>query len=317
MATDHIRCRCAGARRAARGAAPRAGRCCRARTARGDIISSLPSCPPPRASNCRRGCSRNTRKKRRSFSSTSSGDLVVTEDRFEEVGLSFGGIPERLVVPFSSIKSFRPFGAVRPAIRALRYGARGTGNQPADRPCPLGVDRSGAFRRKSGRGRPSRAKAPKSCSWTASARNRRARHPRAIGWTHRRATCSSRLPVACATDMIDGSTDRILAATPATRTETDGFGPIQVPADRYWGAQTERSRQKHSASAMTGCRLRNPFMPSAWSSLRLPKPTASLSLLDQRRAAPSSAPRAGDQRTASTISFRWWCGRPVPAPNRT
>ena len=32
-------------------------------------------------------------------------DLVVTEDRFE-VGLSFGGVPERLVVPFASIKSF-------------------------------------------------------------------------------------------------------------------------------------------------------------------------------------------------------------------
>jgi fumarate hydratase class II len=29
----------------------------------------------------------------------------------------------------------------------------------------------------------------------------------------------------------------------ATRTETDSFGPIDVPADRYWGAQTERSRQ--------------------------------------------------------------------------
>ena len=27
----------------------------------------------------------------------------------------------------------------------------------------------------------------------------------------------------------------------ATRTETDSFGPLQVPADRYWGAQTERS----------------------------------------------------------------------------
>src|SRR5262249_48517303 len=26
-----------------------------------------------------------------------------------------------------------------------------------------------------------------------------------------------------------------------TRTETDSFGPIQVPADRYWGAQTQRS----------------------------------------------------------------------------
>jgi fumarate hydratase class II len=29
----------------------------------------------------------------------------------------------------------------------------------------------------------------------------------------------------------------------ATRSETDSFGPIEVPADRYWGAQTERSRQ--------------------------------------------------------------------------
>ncbi|MGY4622311.1 SspB family protein [Bradyrhizobium sp. USDA 4486] len=32
-------------------------------------------------------------------------DLTVLEDRFE-VGLSFGGIPERLVVPFCAIKSF-------------------------------------------------------------------------------------------------------------------------------------------------------------------------------------------------------------------
>ena len=27
----------------------------------------------------------------------------------------------------------------------------------------------------------------------------------------------------------------------ATRIETDSFGPIEVDADRYWGAQTERS----------------------------------------------------------------------------
>jgi len=27
----------------------------------------------------------------------------------------------------------------------------------------------------------------------------------------------------------------------ATRTETDTFGPLEVPADRYWGAQTQRS----------------------------------------------------------------------------
>ena len=30
---------------------------------------------------------------------------------------------------------------------------------------------------------------------------------------------------------------------PPTRTEIDAFGAIVVPADRYWGAQTERSRQ--------------------------------------------------------------------------
>jgi fumarate hydratase, class II len=45
------------------------------------------------------------------------------------------------------------------------------------------------------------------------------------------------------------ATDMIMArSTPSsrphpTRTETDSFGPIDVPADRYWGAQTERSRQ--------------------------------------------------------------------------
>ncbi|MGY4292745.1 fumarate hydratase class II [Bradyrhizobium sp. i1.4.4] len=38
-------------------------------------------------------------------------------------------------------------------------------------------------------------------------------------------------------------TARSKTARPASRTETDSFGPIEVPADRYWGAQTERSRQ--------------------------------------------------------------------------
>jgi len=45
------------------------------------------------------------------------------------------------------------------------------------------------------------------------------------------------------------ATDMIMArSTPSSRphparTETDSFGPIDVPADRYWGAQTERSRR--------------------------------------------------------------------------
>ncbi len=35
----------------------------------------------------------------------------------------------------------------------------------------------------------------------------------------------------------------------STRTESDSFGPIEVPADRYWGAQTERSRQNFRIGA--------------------------------------------------------------------
>ena len=55
-------------------------------------------------------------------------DLVVTEDGFE-VGLSFGGVPERLAVPFTAIKAF-----VDPSVQfALQFeeiketGAAGTG----------------------------------------------------------------------------------------------------------------------------------------------------------------------------------------------
>lgn len=44
---------------------------------------------------------------------------------------------------------------------------------------------------------------------------------------------------------IANTTSRTFAATTArmasTRTESDAFGEIQVPGDKYWGAQTERS----------------------------------------------------------------------------
>ncbi|WP_341903099.1 class II fumarate hydratase [Polaromonas sp. YR568] len=36
--------------------------------------------------------------------------------------------------------------------------------------------------------------------------------------------------------------------TPSTRTERDTFGPIQVPSDRLWGAQTQRSLQNFDIS---------------------------------------------------------------------
>ena len=38
-------------------------------------------------------------------------------------------------------------------------------------------------------------------------------------------------------------------SAPDMRMETDSFGPMEVPADRYWGAQTERSRRNFRIGA--------------------------------------------------------------------
>src|SRR3984885_3785362 len=68
----------------------------------------------------------------------------------------------------------------------------------------------------------------------------------------------------------------------ATRTETDSFGPIEVAADRYWGAQTERSRQNfrigHDRMPMPIIRALGVVKLAAAETNR------DLKLLDQRRA---------------------------------
>src|SRR6187549_700046 len=60
-------------------------------------------------------------------------DLVVTEDRFE-VGLSFGGIPERLVVPFAL--QFEPSEAVTEAPAAKLPAAPAPSALPVAAPEP-------------------------------------------------------------------------------------------------------------------------------------------------------------------------------------
>src|SRR6195256_1348033 len=68
----------------------------------------------------------------------------------------------------------------------------------------------------------------------------------------------------------------------STRTETDSFGPIDVAADRYWGAQTERSRQNF--------RIGHDRMPIeivralAIVKLAAAETNRELGLIDQRRA---------------------------------
>ncbi|MEA2894531.1 MAG: fumarate hydratase, class [Bradyrhizobium sp.] len=75
---------------------------------------------------------------------------------------------------------------------------------------------------------------------------------------------------------------RSTKTTNPTRTETDSFGPIEVAADRYWGAQTERSRQNF--------RIGNDRMPMpiiralAIVKLAAAQTNRELGLLDRRRA---------------------------------
>jgi fumarate hydratase class II len=97
-----------------------------------------------------------------------------------------------------------------------------------------------------------------------------------------------------------------------TRTESDTFGPIEVPAEAYWGAQTQRSRENFRIGEE---RMPLPLIRA----LGLVKRAAaevnqSLGILDAKRA---KAIIAAAQEVNSTISFRWSCGRPVQARRPT
>src|SRR3982075_3549412 len=68
----------------------------------------------------------------------------------------------------------------------------------------------------------------------------------------------------------------------STRTETDSFGPIEVPADRYWGAQTQRSRQNFR---IVHDRMPMPIIHALGIvKLASAESNRELGLLDQRRA---------------------------------
>ena len=67
-----------------------------------------------------------------------------------------------------------------------------------------------------------------------------------------------------------------------SRTEIDTFGPIEVPADRYWGAQTERSKHNFKIGVE---RMPMPIVRAmAIVKLASAQTNLELGLLDQRRA---------------------------------
>ena len=99
-------------------------------------------------------------------------DLVVTEDRFE-VGLSFGGIPERLVVPFAAIKSFLDpsvqFGLqFEPSEAVPKRRRQSSPPFPLPPPCPSPRRHRPPRARMS---RKRRARARKWCGWIVFARS--------------------------------------------------------------------------------------------------------------------------------------------------
>src|SRR5215831_16544542 len=98
-------------------------------------------------------------------------------------------------------------------------------------------------------------------------------------------------------DTRDPMAKRRSKAGTATRTETDTFGEIEVPADRYWGAQTERSRRNFRIGAE---RMPLPLIRA----LAIVKRVAAevnheLRLLDRRRA--QAIIRAADEVIAGKL----------------
>ena len=105
-------------------------------------------------------------------------------------------------------------------------------------------------------------------------------------------------------------------SAPETRTETDTFGPIEVAADRYWGAQAQRSlgnfkigweKQPLSVVRALGIVKR----AAAEANMELKRLDPDIGKRDRRG-------RAGShRRQARTIISRWSSGRPARARSPT
>jgi fumarate hydratase class II len=93
-----------------------------------------------------------------------------------------------------------------------------------------------------------------------------------------------------------------------TRTESDAFGPLEIPADKFWGAQTERS--------LHNFRIGSERMPiELVHALSLIKRAAVPSTASAQEQLPSW--RTTSPMASSTTTSRCWSGKPAPAHRRT
>ena len=102
-----------------------------------------------------------------------------------------------------------------------------------------------------------------------------------------------------------------------TRSESDSFGPIDVPGDSYWGAQTQRSIQNFPFGPREAMPVEIVhalgFVKQAAARVNARIGGLDAELAEAIQAAAGEV-AAGD---ASTTSSRWSSGRPDRAPSPT
>ncbi len=105
-------------------------------------------------------------------------------------------------------------------------------------------------------------------------------------------------------------------ADKTTRVERDSFGPIEVPAERLWGAQTQRSLgyfafgdQRMPLAVLHALALIKKAAARVNNRIGdLPPDVARLIRTGRRRSCCTAS---------TTTSFRWWSGRPAAARRAT
>lgn len=100
-----------------------------------------------------------------------------------------------------------------------------------------------------------------------------------------------------------------------TRVETDSMGPVEVPADKYYGAQTMRSRMNFRIGAE---QMPTEIIRAFGILKKQPRLRTTSSATSMRRfAISSSAPRTRSSRGSWTTTFRSSSGRRAPEPSPT
>ena len=288
------------------------------RACRASIISRSPLRPRRPACGCPIACARNIREAMTIVLQHQFWDLSVDDDGFE-VGLSFGGVPERLACRStpsrrSTIRRCNSVFSSRPS--KPRQRRRRDGTKPRQPPPSQSLPTAPAKPRLTPEAeqptKPRRGaevvrldRFRKNADWLvrdAISAFSRASERRAAGW--------------CWLERRRAESTPSFAARMKTRTETDFFGPIEVPgrsllgrADRTLAQQFPHRRRTHAAPADPALAL---VKRAAAETNR------ELGSLDARRAKAIVAGGAGNHRRQARRPFSAGrSARPAPAPRAT